>query len=482
MAGRTAVWCFVFLIGLAIRPIRAQDLSQADSSGLPAYGEAVSPASDDWVEAGLVDDPALSTPAAPIEDQVRELYLRLDALEQPTLKFPTPAVVNGVFQADAVLFNQNEANRDAVGYIENGADFRRARLGVRTALANNMNAFMQMDFAAQGRPSFTDVWVEWTDLPVLGNVRVGQWKQPFSLEVVSSFRYTTFMERSVLFQAFTPFRHIGVGAYNHRDDLMGTWAVSLIRTGQDQYGDSLSTAGGNGVVGRITRLAWYDEAEGRSYLHYGGGYFLNVPPHHAHRFRTIPEIFVGENRANGIGTAGFPVPGVFDGTPFFVDTGPLPGVEHVQTFGLEGLLIHGPLSIQAEAMTALVDRSASPTATLSGSYVQAGYFLTGEHRPYDRVAGAIDRVKPFEDFFLVNAGTGPCYGKGAWELALRWSYIDLNGGDIRGGSMNDLTAGVNWYCNPYSKVVFNFVHSWLDDRNGDESEANAFAMRTQMDF
>jgi phosphate-selective porin OprO/OprP len=341
---------------------------------------------------------------------------------------------------------------------------------------------MQMDFAAQGRPSFTDVWVEWTDLPVLGNVRVGQWKQPFSLEVVSSFRYTTFMERSVLFQAFTPFRHIGVGAYNHRDDLMGTWAVSLIRTGQDQYGDSLSTAGGNGVVGRITRLAWYDEAEGRSYLHYGGGYFLNVPPHHAHRFRTIPEIFVGENRANGIGTAGFPVPGVFDGTPFFVDTGPLPGVEHVQTFGLESLLVHGPLSIQAEAMTALVDRSASPTATLSGSYVQAGYFLTGEHRPYDRVAGAIDRVKPFEDFFLVNGSTGPCYGKGAWEVALRWSYIDLNGGDIRGGSMNDLTAGVNWYCNPYSKVVFNFVHSWLDDRNGGESEANAFAMRTQMDF
>jgi phosphate-selective porin OprO/OprP len=290
------------------------------------------------------------------------------------------------------------------------------------------------------------------------------------------------MERSVLFQAFTPFRHIGVGAYDHRDDLMGTWAASFIRTGQDQYGNSLSTSGGNGFVGRITRLAWYDEIEGRSYFHLGGAYFLNVPPHHAHRFRTIPEMFVGENRPNGIGTAGFPVPGVFDGTPFFVDTGPLFGVDHVQTFGLETLLVHGPLSIQAEAMTALVDRETEPTATLSGSYMQVGYFLTGEHRPYDRVAGAIDRVKPFEDFFLVNAGTGPCYGKGAWEVALRWSYIDLNGADIRGGSMNDLTAGINWYCNPYSKVVFNYIHSWLDDRNGVRSDANSFALRTQMDF
>src|SRR2546430_8980010 len=80
------------------------------------------------------------------------------------------------------------------------SDFRRARLAARAALGNNINAFMQFDFAFPGRPTFTDLWVEWTDLPVLGTVRVGQWKQPFSLEVVSSFRYTTFMERSSLFQ------------------------------------------------------------------------------------------------------------------------------------------------------------------------------------------------------------------------------------------------------------------------------------------
>ena len=264
--------------------------------------------------------------------------------------------------------------------------------------------------------------------PWLGTFRVGQWKQPFSLEVVSSFRYTTFMERSSMFQAFTPFRHIAAGFYNHSQDLNATWAASLLRTGQDQFGGSISTVGGNGFSGRMTHLMWYDEAEGRDYLHVGGAYYLNSPPNHTIAFRSIPEIFVGQNRADAStnGTAGFGVPLQFDGTPFFVNTGNLTGVEHVHTFGLEALWVRGPLSVQAEGMTALVDRSVAPTAALEGAYVQVGWFLTGEHRPYDRIAGAIDRVKPFEDFFWVRTDCGLERGLGAWEVALRFSHINLN--------------------------------------------------------
>jgi phosphate-selective porin OprO/OprP len=415
--------------------------------------------------------------------QVAELSQRLEALEYPPVKYPAHVQLLGVFQADGVAFNQDAANRDSFGYIENGADFRRARLAGKAELAPTMNAFFQMEFAFPGRPTFADVWVEWTDLPRLGTVRVGQWKHPFSLEVVSSFRYTTFMERSSLFQAFTPFRHLGVGFYNHSDDLMATWAASYFRTGQDQFGGSLSTTGGNGVAGRLTQLAWYDDSSlGRSYMHLGGAYYWNSPPRHVGRFRSIPEMFVGENSPGAVGTAGFPVPGAFNGTPFFVDTGVLLDTEHIHTFGLEALLVHGPLSIQAEAVSALVDQEASPAALLGGAYVQVGWFLTGEHRPYDRTSGAIDRVRPFEDFFLVRTDRGIEGGWGAWELATRYSHIDLNDESIQGGRMDNLTAGVNWYCNPYSKVVFNYVHSWVTDRNDVPSEANSFALRAQMDF
>jgi phosphate-selective porin OprO/OprP len=412
----------------------------------------------------------------------------------PAVKYPANVQLLGVFQADGVAFHQDDANRappaaGGVGFIEDGADFRRARLAAKAALADNMTTFFQLDFAAPGRPTFTDVWVDWTDLPWLGNVRVGHWKQPFSLEVVSSFRYTTFMERSSLFQAFTPFRHLGVGAYNHTSDLMTTWAVSYFRSGQDQFGGSLSTVGGNALAGRLTRLASYDESEGRFYFHLGGSYFLNVPPRHSIAFRSIPEIFVGEQAPNGVGTAGFAVPGVFNGTPFFINTGTLTDVVHVHTFGLEALWVRGPLSVQAEAMAALVERPDVATAALDGAYIQLGYFLTGEHRPYDRVNGAIDRVRPFEDFFLVHTDHGLARGWGAWELALRLSHIDLNDGDISGGIMNNLTFGMNWYCNPYCKVVFNYVHSWRESVPAGalpaiaaSSEANAFAVRTQMDF
>jgi phosphate-selective porin OprO/OprP len=229
-------------------------------------------------------------------------------------------------------------------------------------------------------------------------------------------------------------------------------------------------------------LLWYDEAQGRSYLHLGGGYFLNTPPKHASRFRSIPEIFVGENGPGAVGTAGFAVPGPFNGTPFFVDTLTIPDTEHIHTFGIEALWVHGPLSIQAEGMAALVDQADAPTAQFGGAYVQIGWFLTGEHRPYDRATAAIARVQPYEDFFLVCTDCGLERGIGAWEIAARFSHLDLNDDRIRGGVMNNLTAGVNWYCNPYCKVVFNYIHSWTESRTGVDTETNAFALRTQMDF
>src|SRR5262245_2797376 len=109
----------------------------------------------------------------PLGAQLAALGQRIDALEHPAIKYPANIQASGVFQADGGLFNQNDANKQqfaagGVGQeIQNGADFRRARLGVRAALANNMNAFMQFDFGFPGRPTFTDVWVEWTDLPVV---------------------------------------------------------------------------------------------------------------------------------------------------------------------------------------------------------------------------------------------------------------------------------------------------------------------------
>ena len=403
-------------------------------------------------------------------------------------KLPSVAV-NGVFQADAVTFSQPPESIDAHGDIQNGADFRRARLSAKGAVVENMNYFMQLDFGFFGRPTFTDIWTEFNDVPLLGNVRIGQWKQPFGLETVSSFRYTTMMERSSTFQAFTPFRHLGIGFYDHADDLNRTWAVSYFRTGQDQFGGSLSTNGGNGMSARLTQLMWY-ESQGEEYLHLGGGYFFNSPPNDVARFRSIPEIFVGEFVPSGLGTSGQPTPSLANGTPFFVDTAGILDVSHVNTFGLESLWVRGPLSVQTEAMVAALDQTNEPSTSFTGGYATFGYFLTGEHRPYDRKAGAIDRVIP-------RSNVSRCGGLGAWELAARWSYIDLNDNLIRGGTMENLTLGVNWYANPYCKFVFNYIRSWaespdfigltpagptFDNNRLVNNQTDAFGLRCQLDF
>lgn len=416
-------------------------------------------------------------------------YFQTPAAAPPKPKYPT-VQVNGVFQAEMGFFNQDANSLHTYaplqnnGPIQNGADFRRARLNARGSLSETVNYFFQMDFAFFGRPTFTDVWVEQTEVPLLGAVRVGQWKQPFSLEVVSSFRYTTFLERSVLFQAFTPFRHLGVGFYDKNEDLTATWAASVFTTGQDQFGDSIANAGGVGTAERITWLPYWDEASnGRCYLHAGLGHYLNAPPNHSTSFRTIPELYIGQNAAGAVGTSQQAAPGAFNGTPPFVNTGSLTNVNAFNVIGKEVLWVNGPLSFQSEAMVNFVSQSGGTTATLWGAYGQVGYFLTGEHRPYDRKAGAIDRVMPFHDFDP-RGGEG---GWGAWEVAGRISYLDLNDKNIRGGTLNDYTVGVNWFINPNWKIAFNYIRANSKYQAPGQpyygpSSTNIVAMMCQIDF
>jgi phosphate-selective porin OprO/OprP len=396
-------------------------------------------------------------------------------------KYPN-VTINGVFQADVGFFGQDAQSQAAFGDIQDGADFRRARLSARGSVTETVNYFFQMDFASFGRPTFTDVWLESTDHPLLGNIRIGQWKQPFSLEVVSSFRYTTFMERSLLFQPFTPFRHLGVGFYDNSEDLNWTWAASGFRSGQDQFGGSISDNGGWGTAERITYLPWYDEdSGGRGYLHLGAGHFLNVPPNNRFNFRTIPELYIGENAPGVVGTSGQAAPGAFNGTPFFVETGALP-LDHFNVLGSELLYVYGAFSFQSEAMVCYADQQQNSNLVFPGFYAQVGYFLTGEHRPYDRKMGTIDRVKPLENFFNVGTPEGMATGWGAWEIAGRVSTINLNDDNVRGGSMTDLTAGVNWYWNPYTKLVFNYIHSRVQDPTHGQANTDMVAARAQIDF
>ena len=403
-------------------------------------------------------------------------------------KYPS-VTVNGFFQADAMWFGQDSENRASLadplavppfnGDLQDGAGFRRARLSAKGAVAENVNYFMQFDFGFFGRPTFTDVWAEVTHVPIFGNVRVGQWKQPFGLEVATTVRYQTFMERSVLFQAFDPFRHIGAGFYDWSEDEHTTWQFSVFRTRNDQFGNDIGDNGGWSTAGRITHLPWYEKHQDRlDYLHLGVAYWFGDPSRDLFRYATIPEAFLGEFSNGAPGSSRVGVPSASQGTPPFVDTNAF-FVHNFTHVGLEELWVRGPFSIQSEATVASVNQTFGPHLFYWGMYSQASYFLTGESRPYDRKVGALDRLVPLRPFIHEN----DCLqGPGAWELAARFSTIDLDSGNRNGGRLTDVTGGVNWYLNGYTKFQFNYIHAMLDHPTLGNSHADIVGMRCQLDF
>jgi len=157
----------------------------------------------------------------------------------------------------------------------------------------------------------------------------------------------------------------------------------------------------------------------------------------------------------------------------------LAAVDHAKAanvLGGELALVYGSFSVQSEYISTMV--ATTPESTLqnekyyfSAFYGYASFFITGEHRNYKTSLAAFDRVKPNKNF-------GKDKGAGAWELGLRYSDIDLEDTDIRGGELANISLGVNWYLNPATRFMFNYVLANLKGAGN----FNVFEMRFQVDF
>jgi phosphate-selective porin OprO/OprP len=125
-----------------------------------------------------------------------------------------------------------------------------------------------------------------------------------------------------------------------------------------------------------------------------------------------------------------------------------------------------------------------------GAFVYGSWFLTGENKNYSRIIKDWGRVKPNTNFWWVRTIDGHSdWGWGGWELAARWSYVDLSDafaitGDGEAGLANNMTLGVNWYWNPYTRLMFNYITSWgsVPDAGANVTETDILSMRWQIDF
>src|SRR3569623_697363 len=310
--------------------------------------------------------------------------------------------------------------------------------------------FVQPDEVTKKRPRLTDAYFEVRQLPWLGTFRLGQYREPYSVERYTSANDLTFLVRG-LTQAFLTSRNFGAMLYDNSQNQKWHWGNGLFAERATNFGEFFSNAPRGAYVNRVDWVPWYDEPSGGRYMAaLGTGYSYRNLAGIAQSFSSTPEVSLQYDATSVI--------------PSFVSTGAL-NEKTLQIYQAQAFTVLGPLSFQAEYYGTYVNQINNPNVFFQGMYVYGSYFLTGEHRPYDRKQGVFTAVKPFGDFFRVRTDRGICTGLGAWEVAARFSSLNLSDRNIQGGRLNDVTLGLNWYLNFQTRVMFNYIHAFLNRHN-----------------
>jgi phosphate-selective porin OprO/OprP len=426
----------------AVEPVHFQD--PADSAA-PTFEERFSSMEKEWKEFQERQKPTGYIPPG-----------------KPTLQ------INGQVQADYVAFGQDPVSVASVGDLQDAGDFRRTRIGAQGKAFEVYYYQFGVDFSLAPNPSLLDNYIEHRELPLLQRARIGHYFEPFSLERVTQNRSNTFMERSLV-DTFAPARNLGAMTYGFNEAERVTWQIGTFRTNSDNQGND-SFDSGQALTMRSTCLPYWDEpSDGSYYVHVGAAYSYRDTLRDQVRFRNSPEIRVQQPD----GTSNF--------SPIFVDTGNIPA-SNFQLFDGEFAWIRGPFSVQSEYACSQVTQIGGPNLFFSAVMVQLSYFLTGEHRPYDRHMGIHRVIVPYSEFFLVRGRRGAIRGRGAWELAFRYSKIDLTDENILGNDLQDFTVGLNWYWNGYARTRFNYIRAFLDDPTVGRSVTNIYGVRIDFEF
>jgi len=157
-----------------------------------------------------------------------------------------------------------------------------------------------------------------------------------------------------------------------------------------------------------------------------------------------------------------------------VDTGPL-SARGASVYGGELAANWRNFLVQGEYYQIGVTQSKlpgvpSPRLGFNGGYVEGSWVLTGEPHPYDAERAAWGRPKVDHPFSLGDGGIG------AWELAARYSAVDLNSnvfpgvsqsltGGVYGGQQQIAALALSWYANDWVRFMLQFQHTNVNKLN-----------------
>jgi phosphate-selective porin OprO/OprP len=351
-------------------------------------------------------------------------------------------------------------NRENTGArdLSDGFYFRRARFGVEGKLARDFNYRLLLELGgagSEGPTRINDAWIAYTGIAPF-TIQLGAFSPPANMDDGTTPEDIVFIERASASELSRSMGgadgRIGLGVRGSGSRWMGAFTLTNRTVNDAEVFDSQLA-----VVGRAGFLV----ATGPDYNAHAGlsGTYVISPPdqgvdatvRHPLRFRDRPEIRVDSTR--------------------LIDTG-LIDAAHASVLGVEFGANWKNLYLQGEHFWFDVERRGSTALddpSFTGYYVQGSWVLTGEHRRYNPATASFQNPRPKTPF----ASNG---GFGAWELAARYSRMDLDHeegleggaavpGSVRGGEQSILTLGVNWYVNASFKVMVNYLLIDVDRLN-----------------
>ncbi len=412
------------------------------------------------------------------------------------------------------------SDKDSASGADN-FEVRRARIGINGTLYKDISYEVLTNVVGSNANLVQRAYVNYGFKPAF-QIRVGRFKQPFSLEQLTSSNAIDFMERSYGDQ-LVPAHRNGAGVFGEPTKGF-TYAFSIYQDGFNEISNTNNV--GNSNVGRLSLNAADFAKLSNTVIHFGAaadqGRYQVLPTTSTDSgsgASTSTRATILSFRSENRGLANAYRAQIAGDTVTAAYGAAANNAANVSKDlkGLEFALATGGLKFQAEAIKAGYSASAVNyntagtnlgTATLDigadTKYYEIVYNLTGESWSEAYKGGVFGAIKPKSNFSLASGG-----GLGAWQLALRASEykasIPILSGTSRtletiGGASTTrvensqgartTTYGLNWILNPNSRVLLNIARTNFDrpvtylstTGLGTTSKEDVVSVRSQINF
>lgn len=353
---------------------------------------------------------------------------------------------------DGAVYSIRDDYGDEGNKIGNGVNIRRMRFAIKAIIWGHWGAEIDFDFG-NNAVDIKDAYVRY--IGKNWQIKAGNFREPFSIETMTTSRYITFLERPYSTEQ-APSRHMGVAYKMFFNKIFFEAGVFSSNIANDLIRDQNKSKGTNAGWSVTGRFAWAPIKKDRMVLHLGVAGSYRTPkiqeigdPENSFRY--------GENAETEINRKKY------------IDTDWMEDCQTKILLGTEAAYAVNNFRVQGEWIMTRIqkDKNEVPEGEdkvkLGGFYVMGAWLINNADYYYNMSDAEFSNID-----FRNNK-------KGAFEVALRYSFMDANtfkDGEktpyLPGGSGETYTVGLSYYFNYNVKLMLNYAYvnhdRWADGK------------------